>query len=111
MKEIKAIIQPHMLQKVVDGLHELPNLPGLTISDVRGFGRTGGQTEEANGREVRYVRKAKLEIVVDDRDLESVLATIIKHARTSNVGDGKIFVSTVDEVVRIRTGERDADAI
>lgn len=111
MKEIKAMIQPHMLQKVVDALHDLPNLPGLTISDVRGFGRTGGQNGEQGGRDVRYIRKAKLEIVVDDTDVETVIAKIVEHARTGNVGDGKIFVSAVDDVVRIRTGERGTSAL
>ena len=111
MKEIKAMIQPHMLQRVVDALHELPNLPGMTISDVRGFGRTGGQDGESSERDVRYIRKSKLEIVVNDEDAETVVATIVEHARTGNVGDGKIFISAVDDVIRIRTGERGPDGL
>lgn len=106
MKEIKAILQPFMVQKVVDALHELPSLPGLTISDVRGFGRTGGSTGERTELEVHYVVKSRMEIVLPDEQVEAVVKIILEHGHTGNIGDGKIFISSVEEVVRIRTGER-----
>ena len=113
MKEIKAIIQPFLLSRVVGALQEMPTLPGLTVSDVRGFGRSRAQgvadsvTEDA----VEYVKKVKVEIVVPDELVDSVVHMIQTSAHTGNPGDGKIFVSSVDEVVRISTGEHGQKAI
>ena len=107
MKEIKAIVQPFMLDKVLEGLHAIEELPGLTVSEVRGYGRTRGRgTDTAADEPIQYVKKAKIEIVVPDTLLERVVRTIQEHAHTGNVGDGKIFMYPVNDVVRIRTGER-----
>lgn len=111
MKEIKAIIQPFMLEAVMDALRRIDNLPGITVSDVRGFGRTRGRTGNEHDATVRYLKKTKIELVVHDALVELVLHAIQEHARTGNLGDGKIFVYTVDDVMRIRTGERGEDAI
>lgn len=114
MKEIKAIIQPFMLSKVVNALKELQGLPGMTVdTSVRGFGK--GRAGEAANRivddMVEYVPKAKLEIVVPDELADAVVSTIQKAAHTGNPGDGKIFVYDVQEIVKIRTGERGENAI
>lgn len=113
MKEIKAIIQPFMLTKVINALKEHDNLPGVTVSDVRGFGksRAEGVSNRIIEDSVGYALKVKLEIVVSDEMLEEVLEIISKNARTGNIGDGKIFVSTVDEVLKVKTGERGERAI
>lgn len=107
MKEIKAIIQPFMLDKVLDGLREIENLPGITVSEVHGFGRTRGRSTDAAADElVQYVKKSKVEVVVPDDLVEFVVGTIQERAHTGNIGDGKIFVYHVADVIRIRTGER-----
>ena len=106
MKEIKAIIQEFMLPKVVEALRAHPEFPGLTVSRVRGFGRS--ETEEDLSE---TPPKIKLEIVVPSMLVDSVVELIRAHAHTGRPGDGKIFVYTVDEVVRIRTGERDQEAL
>lgn len=113
MKEIKAIIQPFTLAKVVRALQQIPELPGLTVSEIQGFGRSpaGGATNMIDQDSVGYVKKTKLEIVVADDMVERVLMTITDNAHTGNPGDGKVFVYEVDEVVRIRTGERGLAAI
>jgi len=112
MKEIKAIIQPFLLSKVIDALKELEGLPGVTISEVRGFGRGRalGRSDSSDQAEIFGIKKSKLEIVVPDDLVEKVVALIAKFARTGNSGDGKVFVSTVDDVVKIRTGEHTAEA-
>ncbi|MCZ2153225.1 MAG: P-II family nitrogen regulator [Bryobacterales bacterium] len=108
MKEIKAIIQPHVLSQVVDALKEIEELPGITVSSVRGFGR--GRARNAPNKMiedgVEYATKTKLEVVVEDDIVEIVLATICQYGRTGRPGDGKIFVSNVEEVVNIRTDPR-----
>jgi len=113
LKEIKAIIQPFMLSKVINALKELEGLPGLTVSEVKGFGKS--QAEDAEHKIVEdfvgYVKKAKLEIVVPDHLVGAVAEIIQTHAHTGNPGDGKIFISTVDDVIKIRTGERGEGAI
>lgn len=113
MKEIKAIIQPFLLSKVVDALKEIEDLPGVTVSEVRGFGK--GRARNAVNKFVEegvdYARKAKLEIVVPDHMVEDVLRVVCKHAHTGRPGDGKIFVSSVDEVVNVRTADRGEKAI
>lgn len=113
MKEIKAIIQPFLLSRVVEALKEIEGLPGVTVSDVRGFGRAravGSPNTVVDGT-VEYVKKSKVEIVVPDSLVETVVQTIRAKAHTGNPGDGKIFVYAVDDVVRIRTGERGETAI
>src|SRR5581483_9795812 len=113
MKEIKAILQPFILSKVIEALKEIEGLPGVTVSDVRGFGkaRAIGAPEAFQDDSVEYVKKAKLEIVVPDDVADQVVAIITQHAHTGNPGDGKIFVYQVEDVVRIRTGERGNGAI
>lgn len=113
MKEIKAIIQPFMLTKVVEALHQIENLPGITISEIKGFGRTKGKSVMDNMTEglIEFVPKVKIEIVVKDEMTEEVVETIQKNAHTGNLGDGKIFVYSVDEIVRIRTKEKGEEAI
>jgi nitrogen regulatory protein P-II 1 len=113
MKEIKAIMQPFLISKVVEALKLIPGLPGVTVSDVRGFGRAqavGSVNTVAEGS-VEYVKKSKLEMVVPDEMAEKVVETIQRHAHTGNAGDGKILVYRVDDVVRIRTGEHGDSAI
>jgi nitrogen regulatory protein P-II 1 len=113
VKEIKAIIQPFMLSKVIDALKERGDLPGVTVSEIKGFGKA--QAENAKDRIVEdsigYVKKIKLEIVVPDHLTNEVVNTIYTHAHTGRPGDGKIFVYTVDEVMKIRTGETGEGAI
>ncbi len=113
MKEIKAIVQPFMLAHVIEALKETPGLPGVTVSEVRGFGKSWADDADQKIVEasIGFAKKTKIEIVVPDDLVESVLATIEKHAHTGRPGDGKIFVSSVDEVVKIRSGERGGKAI
>lgn len=113
MKEIKAIIQPFLLSKVVEALKEIEGLPGVTVSDVRGFGRARavGSPNLVLDNGIEYVKKAKLEIVVSDHLVEPVLRVIMEKAHTGNPGDGKVFVYPVSEVVKIRSGERGEAAI
>ena len=113
MKEIKAIIQPFLLSRVIDALKEWEGLPGVTISEVRGFGRgrLPGNSDSSDQAEIFGIKKSKLEIVVPDNLVEKVVELIAKHAHTGNSGDGKVFISTVDDVLRVRTGERGSNAI
>ena len=110
MKEVKAIIQPFMLSKVVDALQAIEGLPGVTVSEIKGFGR--GRAHDAEVKvvdgDIEYAKKAKLEIVVPDRLLGAVLDVVKKEAHTGRPGDGLIFVSTVEDVIRIRTGEQES---
>ena len=106
MKEVKAIIQPFMLEQVLETLRRIDGLPGITVSEVRGFGRTRGRTAHEQNDVIHYVKKAKIEIVVSDDLVEPVVQAIQEHARTGNLGDGKIFVYEVADVIRIRTGVR-----
>ncbi|MBS1810730.1 MAG: P-II family nitrogen regulator [Acidobacteria bacterium] len=112
MKKIEAIIRPHLLEAVKDGLQTL-GIQGMTISEVRGFGRQKGHTEVYRGSEykVEFVPKIKLELVLDDEVAEGAIDTISKTARTGKFGDGKIFVFTVDDAIRIRTGEHGEQAV
>jgi nitrogen regulatory protein P-II 1 len=112
MKLISSIIRPHKLDEVRDAL-ALAGVSGVTVTEVRGFGRQKGHTELYRGAEyvVDFLPKLKLEAVVPDERLEPALEAIQQAARTGGVGDGKIFVSTVEQVIRIRTGELDADAL
>ncbi|MDE1894566.1 MAG: P-II family nitrogen regulator [Pseudomonadota bacterium] len=112
MKLISCIIRPYKLDQVRDAL-TAAGVSGITVSEVRGFGRQKGHTELYRGAEyvVDFLPKLKLEAVVDDRLLDGALEAIQQAAKTGNVGDGKIFVSAIDQVIRIRTGELDADAL
>src|SRR5690242_10439211 len=112
MKKIEAIIKPFKLTEVKDALNEL-GIQGLTVSEVKGFGRQKGHTEIYRGSEytVDFLPKIKVETVVADNVKDSAVAAIIKAAKTGKIGDGKIFVSSLDEVVRIRTEERGDSAV
>jgi nitrogen regulatory protein P-II 1 len=112
MKKIEAIIRHFKLEDVKNALTE-QGVSGMTITEVRGFGRQKGHTEMYRGTEytVDFVPKVKIEVVVDDGKLQAALATIVKAANTGQIGDGKIFVSSLSDVVRIRTGETGADAL
>ncbi len=112
MKKIEAIIKPFKLDEVKEALHEV-GLQGITVIEAKGFGRQKGHTELYRGAEyvVDFLPKVKIEIVLEDNLVERAVETIIQAARTGRIGDGKIFVSTIDEVIRIRTGETGPDAI
>ena len=112
MKKIEAIIRHFKLEEVKDALNEI-GVKGMTVTEVRGFGRQRGHTETYRGAEysVDFLPKVKLEVVVDDSEAQTVINKIMTVARTGQVGDGKIFVSDLSEVVRIRTGETAGDAI
>ena len=112
MKKIEAIIRHHKLDQVKDSLTE-QGFHGMTITEVHGFGRQKGQTETYRGAEytVEFLPKIKIEVVVDAGDCQKALDTIMAAARTGKVGDGKIFVTDLSEIVRIRTGESGRDAI
>ncbi len=112
MKKIEAIIKPFKLDEVKEALQEI-GLQGLTVVEAKGFGRQKGHTELYRGAEyvVDFLPKVKIEVVVEDDLIERVIEAIIQAARTGRIGDGKIFVSDVEEVIRIRTGEKGASAI
>ncbi len=112
MKKIEAVIKPFKLDEVREALSGI-GVAGLTVTEVKGFGRQKGHTELYRGAEyvVDFLPKVKIEIVVADRMLEQATEAIIKSARTGKIGDGKIFVTTVEKVVRIRTGETDESAV
>jgi len=112
MKKVEAIIRPFKLEDVKIALVNA-GIVGMTVSEVRGFGRQKGQVERYRGSEftVEFLQKLKLEIVVDDDKVNTVVGAIQEAARTGEIGDGKIFVSTIDAVIRIRTGDRDSGAI
>jgi nitrogen regulatory protein PII len=112
MKKVEAIIRPFKLEDVKIALVNA-GIVGMTVSEVRGFGRQKGQVERYRGSEftVEFLQKLKLEIVVDDDKVDTVVVAIQDAARTGEIGDGKIFVSTIDSVIRIRTGDRDSGAI
>ena len=112
MKKIEAIIRHFKLEDVKNALSE-QGVTGMTITEVRGFGRQKGHTEMYRGTEysVDFVPKVKLEVVVGDEKLQSIVDTIMRSAQTGQIGDGKIFVSDLSETIRIRTGEKGQDAI
>ncbi len=112
MKKIEAIIKPFKLDEVKEALNDI-GIQGITVSEVKGFGRQKGHTELYRGAEyvVDFLPKIKLEVIVPDDLVTQVVETVEKSARTGRIGDGKIFVTNVEEVVRIRTGERGTDAI
>lgn len=112
MKLIKAIIKPFKLEEVKDALSEI-GVEGMTVSEVKGFGRQKGHTELYRGAEyvVDFLPKVKIELVVDDKKYKEAIEVIIKQANTGKIGDGKIFVYEVKEAIRIRTGEKGKDAV
>jgi nitrogen regulatory protein P-II 1 len=112
MKKVEAIIRPFKLDEVKIALVNA-GIVGMTVSEVRGFGRQKGQTERYRGSEytVEFLQKLKIEIVIDDDQVDSVVDKIVAAARTGEIGDGKIFISPVDQIVRIRTGEKDLEAV
>ena len=112
MKQITAVIKPFKLEEVREALAEC-GVTGLTVTEVKGFGRQKGHTELYRGAEyvVDFLPKVKVEVVVKDEDVDACVDAIIKAARTGKIGDGKIFVTTVERVIRIRTGEQDETAV
>ncbi len=112
MKKIEAIIKPFKLDEVKEALHEV-GLQGLTVLEAKGFGRQKGHTELYRGAEyvVDFLPKVKIEVVLEDNLVERAIEAIMQAAHTGRIGDGKIFVTDVGEVIRIRTGEKGADAI
>ena len=112
MQLVTAIIKPHMLDEVKDALKG-KGVTGITVSEVKGFGRQGGHTETYRGTEytIEFLPKVKLEVVVDEGDVDSVVDAIATSAQTGKIGDGKIWVTGVGRLVRIRTGEEGVDAV
>jgi nitrogen regulatory protein P-II 1 len=112
MKKIEAIIKPFKLDEVKEALHEV-GIQGITVTEAKGFGRQKGHTELYRGAEyvVDFLPKVKIEVVMEDGLVDRAVEAIQKAAHTGRIGDGKIFVTTIDEAIRIRTGERGADAI
>ena len=112
MKKIEAIIKPFKLEDVKDALAQA-GVTGMTVSDVKGYGRQQGHSELYRGAEyvVDFLPKIKIDVVVKDEMVESVINAIVNSAKTGKIGDGKIFVSSLDEVIRIRTEERGSEAV
>lgn len=112
MKKVEAIIRPFKLDEVKIALVNA-GIVGMTVSEVRGFGRQKGQTERYRGSEytVEFLQKLKIELIVEDEQVDMVVDRIVSAARTGEIGDGKIFISPVEQIVRIRTGEKNQEAI
>ena len=112
MKRIEAVIKPFKLEDVKDALTEA-GVTGMTVSDVKGYGRQQGHSELYRGAEyvVDFLPKIKLDLVVDENDVENITTLIANAAKTGKIGDGKIFVSPIEKIIRIRTGEEDEEAI
>ena len=112
MKQITAVIKPFKLEEVREALGDV-GVSGLTVTEVKGFGRQKGHTELYRGAEyvVDFLPKVKVEVVIKDEDVERCIEAIVKAAKTGKIGDGKIFVTSVEQVVRIRTGETDEAAV
>jgi len=112
MKKIEAIIKPFKLDDVKEALHEV-GVQGMTVVEAKGFGRQRGHTELYRGAEyvVDFLPKVKIEVVLDDDQVDAAIAAIVDAAKTEKIGDGKIFVSTVEQAIRIRTGETASDAL
>ncbi len=112
MKKVEAIIKPFKLDEVKSGLNAI-GINGMTVTEVKGFGRQKGHVEVYRGTEyeVNFLPKIKIEVVIPDSMIDKVIATIIEKARTGNIGDGKIFLYSLDDVIRIRTGEKGETAI
>jgi len=112
MKLVTALVKPFKLDDVKEALTEL-GLPGITITESKGFGRQRGHTEVYRGAEykVEFVPKVRIEVLIDDDEARRVADTIVNAARTGQIGDGKVWISPVDTIIRVRTGEMDHDAI
>ena len=112
MQLVTAVIKPHALEAVVTAVKEL-GIQGLTASEVRGFGRQGGHSETYRGTEYRvdFIPKVRIEVVCGDESADAVADVIVDAARTGKIGDGKVWIQPVSDIVRIRTGERGSDAI
>ena len=112
MKKIEAVIKPFKLEDVKDALTEA-GITGMTVSDVKGYGRQQGHSELYRGAEyiVDFIAKTKLELILNDDEVENCVKIITESAKTGKIGDGKIFVSSIDEVIRIRTGETGSEAV
>ncbi len=112
MKKIEAIVRPHKMEDVREALHEI-GVNGMTITEVKGIGRQKGHTETYRGSEyeINFVPKIKLEVVAPDEQAQKIIAVIIKTAKTGEVGDGKIFVSPIEETIRVRTEESGESAL
>ena len=113
MKKVEAIIKPFKLSSVKEALHEV-GISGMTVSDVKGFGRQRGSTggiDKIEDYDDEFLVKMKLEVIVEDEDAEKVTEAIKKAAYSGKIGDGKIFIYNIDQVIRIRTGEKDSDAV
>jgi nitrogen regulatory protein P-II 1 len=112
MKLVTAVIKPYQLDAVKEGLHAL-GVNGLTVSEVQGYGRQKGHTEVYRGAEytVEFLPKIKVEVLTDEIDVEKVVDAVVSASRTGKIGDGKVWVQSVDEVIRVRTGERGLDAL
>ena len=113
MKKVEAIIKPFKLSSVKEALHEV-GISGMTVSDVKGFGRQRGSTggiDKVKEYDDEFLVKMKLEVIVEDEDAEKVTEAIKKAAYSGKIGDGKIFIYNIDQVIRIRTGEKDSDAV
>lgn len=112
MKLITAIVKPFKVDEVKDALNSA-GVQGMTVSEVKGFGRQGGHTETYRGSEyaIDFVPKAKLELVVDDAQVDSIVEAIVKSANTGKIGDGKVWVTDISTLIRIRTGEVGPDAV
>src|SRR5213596_663043 len=112
MKKVEAIIKPFKLEEVKDALGDV-GIEGMTVSEVKGFGRQKGHTEIYRGSEytVDFLPKIKIEVVATDQQVENAVATIVKAARTGKIGDGKVFVSAIEQAVRIRTEEKGEAAV
>jgi nitrogen regulatory protein PII len=112
MKKLEAIIKPFKLEDVKESLAEI-GIQGMTVTEVKGFGRQKGHTEIYRGSEytVDFLPKVKIEVVIDDERADEVAAAIVKSANTGKIGDGKVFISNVEQAIRIRTGETGVDAV
>ena len=112
MKKLEAIIKPFKLDEIKDALNEL-GLQGITVLEAKGFGRQKGHTELYRGAEyiVDFLPKVKIELIIEDQQLEAAIEAIQKAAHTGRIGDGKIFISSIEDAIRIRTGERGAEAV
>jgi nitrogen regulatory protein P-II 1 len=112
LKKIEAIIKPFKLEELKEALTQA-GVAGMSITEIRGYGRQKGHSEIYRGAEhiVDFVPKIKIELITSDEDVEKIISTIIESTRTGNIGDGKIFISSVEKVIRIRTGEVDESAI
>jgi nitrogen regulatory protein P-II 1 len=112
MKLVTAVIKPFQLEPVKDALQKV-DVTGMSVTEIRGMGRQGGHTETYRGAEYRVdlLPKVRLEVIVDEGRVSEVVDAIVESARTGQIGDGKIWVTSIDELVRVRTGERGADAV